>query len=245
MSAHSLTVLRMSPAVPRPSRAAPLPPEERRRAILDAVQPVILERGLDVTTRQLADAAGVAEGTLFRVFDDKEQLVREAAFAAADPTLGLDALAAIDAGMPLRDRLVRLVELMEQRVGQVHVWMTVLHRLGRGPDGQLHGHGARWAERQREGLEAVHAQMRRLLEPDADRLRLPLDDAVQAVDALVLGMLLHAGRVGMLHGGNLERSFEPRVIVDLLLDGMLAPTDPTPPTPPTPTGDAPTLTEGS
>ncbi|MBN9326134.1 MAG: TetR family transcriptional regulator, partial [Cellulomonas sp.] len=45
-----------------------MPPDERRRAILRAVLPVVRERGADVTTRELAEAAGVAEGTLFRVF---------------------------------------------------------------------------------------------------------------------------------------------------------------------------------
>ena len=50
-------------------RAAPLSPDERRRAIVDAVLPLLIEHGRAVTTRQMAEAAGIAEGTIFRVFD--------------------------------------------------------------------------------------------------------------------------------------------------------------------------------
>lgn len=50
--------------------------EARREQILAAVLPVVLDHGLTITTRRLAEAAGVAEGTLFRSFDDKEALLR-------------------------------------------------------------------------------------------------------------------------------------------------------------------------
>lgn len=225
-------------------RAAPLPPDERRRVILAAVQPVILEHGLDVTTRQLADAAGVAEGTLFRVFDDKETIVREAAFAAADPATAVEDLARIDVEAPLEERLVRVVEVMGERVEHVRVWMTLLHRVARlhdGPPGPGHGPGAAWAERQRAGVAAVHAQVRRLLAPDADRLRLPLDSAVDAVDALVLGTLLQSGRLGPPGQEAHVRVVDVRGIVGVLLHGVLTPTYPAPPATP---GPRPAASEG-
>ena len=43
--------------------------------IVDAVVPLLLEHGGDVTTRQIAEAAGIAEGTIFRVFPDKAALL--------------------------------------------------------------------------------------------------------------------------------------------------------------------------
>src|SRR4051795_11241283 len=92
-------------------RAAPLPPDERRAAILEAVRPVLLERGAAVTTRELAEAAGVAEGTLFRVFTDKATLVREAVMAAVDPAAAVPQIKAIDMSQPLRDRLVVLMKV--------------------------------------------------------------------------------------------------------------------------------------
>lgn len=50
------------------TRAAPLPPEQRRAAIIDAALSLLEENGPELTTRVVAEAAGVAEGTLFRVF---------------------------------------------------------------------------------------------------------------------------------------------------------------------------------
>ena len=52
-----------------------MPPDERRDAIIDVVLPLLLEHGSDVSTRQIAEAAGIAEGTIFRVFPDKAALL--------------------------------------------------------------------------------------------------------------------------------------------------------------------------
>lgn len=49
--------------------------DDRREQILSSVGPVVLEYGVKVTSRQLAEAAGVAEGTLFRAFGDKDSLL--------------------------------------------------------------------------------------------------------------------------------------------------------------------------
>src|SRR5580692_754556 len=54
---------------------AKLSSEERRAAILKAVRRVFAEKGFDgTTTRELADAAGVSEGLLFKHFPNKEAL---------------------------------------------------------------------------------------------------------------------------------------------------------------------------
>ena len=50
-------------------------PDERRAALVDVTLQLLREHGRGVTTRQIAEAAGVAEGTIFRVVDSKEQLV--------------------------------------------------------------------------------------------------------------------------------------------------------------------------
>lgn len=49
--------------------------DDRREQILSSIGAVVLEHGVKVTSRQLADAAGVAEGTLFRAFGDKDSLL--------------------------------------------------------------------------------------------------------------------------------------------------------------------------
>ena len=64
-----------TPPTPPRVRAAALPVEERRAAIVTAALPLFLEGGARVTTREIATAAGIAEGTIFRVFDDKHALI--------------------------------------------------------------------------------------------------------------------------------------------------------------------------
>ena len=54
-------------------------PDDRRRAIVQAMLPLLAERGDEITTRQIAQAAGIAEGTIFRVFPDKKALMLAAA----------------------------------------------------------------------------------------------------------------------------------------------------------------------
>lgn len=110
-------------------RAASLPPDQRRQAIVEAAKPLVARHGRQVTTRALADAAGVAEGTLFRVFDDKDELVLATANALLDPSILDQALADLDPAGTLEDQLAAVVAVIEQRI--TDVW----HLLGQlGPE---------------------------------------------------------------------------------------------------------------
>lgn len=66
-------------------RASPLSVDDRREMIVDAVIPLLLEYGRDVTTKQIAESAGIAEGTLFRAFGDKESIIAAAVEKFLDP----------------------------------------------------------------------------------------------------------------------------------------------------------------
>lgn len=91
-------------------RARPLSPDDRRDAILDAVVPLLRANGRDVSTRQLAEAAGVAEGTLFRAFGDKDSLIEAAIERIFDPAPLWAALRAIDADLPLEEKLAEVLD---------------------------------------------------------------------------------------------------------------------------------------
>jgi AcrR family transcriptional regulator len=212
----------------RSGRAAPLPPDERRIAILKAVLPVVRARGTDVTTRELAEAAEVAEGTLFRVFDDKESLVREAIASALDPGEFLAELRIIDLGLPVEERLAAVIRTGVSRMADLALWMSMFHRKDRGsaPEGPG-GRGAHagprqgWAERQEATQVLVRAELRRILEPDADRFRVPVDVGVLMLEAMLTGTIMQsANRLRQGHGA---LDTDAGVVVDFFLHGALRP----------------------
>jgi len=97
-------------------RAAALPIEERRSAIVAATLPLFLEQGAAVTTREIAQAAGIAEGTIFRVFDDKHALLDAVIEAALDTTPTNAAIATISPDLDFEQRLVAAVDILRERV---------------------------------------------------------------------------------------------------------------------------------
>jgi AcrR family transcriptional regulator len=111
----------------RRERATPLSPDERRRAIIDAVVPLLSQHGGDITTKQIAEAAGIAEGTIFRVFPDKRALLFAAAAETINPAGGREAMAEALASVPdLHDKLVLVAERMVARMEQGMLVMMAL-----------------------------------------------------------------------------------------------------------------------
>jgi AcrR family transcriptional regulator len=108
------------PLPPKARRASALPAEERRSTIIDAALPLLLEHGEMVTTREIAEAAGIAEGTIFRVFPDKDALIAAVIDSAIDTAPLERALHAIDADLPFEEHLAAAVAIMQQRV--VDIW---------------------------------------------------------------------------------------------------------------------------
>lgn len=176
-------------------RAAPLAPEERRSAILRAVAPLVRDRGLAVTTRELAAAAGVAEGTLFRVYPDKLALVLDAVADGLAHALATDEavaeILAVGTTAPLEERIARLLVLGRRRQAEAGRWLVVLHSIAaaaRGGEGgaggeRFHEVAADMRARAGERSRAVRVALRTVLEPDAARMRVPLGVVVALVEA--------------------------------------------------------------
>ena len=88
--------------------------------IVQATIPLLVEHGEMVTTRQIADAAGIAEGTIFRVFADKDELIQAVMEAAFDPAPLDDALREIDPDLAFEVALRTMVDLVQRRA--LEIW---------------------------------------------------------------------------------------------------------------------------
>ncbi len=104
----------------KPRRATALPPDERRSMIVEATLPLLLEHGDRVTSKQIAEAAGIAEGTVFRAFADKDELIVAVIESAIDTHPLERALATIPPGLGFERTLEAAVVVIQQRV--IDIW---------------------------------------------------------------------------------------------------------------------------
>jgi AcrR family transcriptional regulator len=107
----------------KPKRASALPLDERRSMIVAATLPLLLEHGDRVTSRQIAEAAGIAEGTIFRAFADKDEVIAAVIDAALDPAPLEAALATIPTDVEFEEALAAVIVVLQQRV--IDVWHLV------------------------------------------------------------------------------------------------------------------------
>jgi AcrR family transcriptional regulator len=183
------------------SRRAPaMPPDERRTAIARAALQLLLEHGANVTTRQIADAADVAEGTIFRVFADKDAVISAAVDLALDPVLTEQGLAEIDRTLPFERQLEAAVEVIQRRMADIARLVSAV------------GGPAFFAGRERSlpDLTALVA----LFAPHARRLRCEPEKSARLLPALTLAFSHPA-----LYG---DEPMSATEIVSLLLDGIRA-----------------------
>lgn len=190
-------------------------PEDRRQAILDAVVPLLIEHGGDLSTRLIAEAAGIAEGTIFRVFADKTELMWAAAEEAINPAHGreeFDAMLAATDDLHERVRLAAaaLKIKLHRTMRVMFAVRTHLHKQGLG---HLHdgppGPPEFVIRANRELLEMLAT----LFEPYADRMRLPTDAAAVAFRSLVFGSA----------GMDLDADLTPDQIADVIVGGVMLP----------------------
>jgi AcrR family transcriptional regulator len=182
------------------SRARPLPLDDRRAMIVDAVIPLLLEHGRDITTRQIADEAGIAEGTIFRAFGDKESIIQAAVDKFLDPLPLRTALRSIDPDLPLEQKVHDILFHLRARFAGIIGIMSAIGMTGRPP-----GHGAR-----NEFAEIVAE----VLEPEAARLRL---DPTKV--AYLVRIIAFASSIGPFNDSHPLSTDE---LTDIILHGIVS-----------------------
>lgn len=182
-----------------------MPASQRRTQLEASALAIMHERGMSATTKEIATHAGVAEGTIFRVFDSKDDLLNAALRGAFDAQQLIDALGRIDLDQPLRERLIQAVALLQQRIIGL---FDLMHAVGLVHPPEVHGEDAEWAKRQHQ---AVEDQVRALIAPDAAHLAVDPDQLVQ-----LLRLLTFSGSNRHITRGDV---LTPELIVDTLLDG--------------------------
>ncbi len=163
--------------------------EDRRAMIVHAVLPLLMEHGANVTSSQIARAAGIGEGTIFRAFKDKDELFDACTAEALRPDHVLDAIAEIPLDQPLADRLVEAADALGAHLERRGALMSALHASGRtkqrGPEHK--GQRGTWKGGRRESMAAIRGAMVELFTPEKDRLRLPPEQLAALFLTLLFG----------------------------------------------------------
>ena len=148
----------------------------------------------------------MAEGTIFRVFPDKESLIEAVVDSVCDTTTVDAALAAIDPDLPLEDRLVAAVDILRRRFAdilQVRTAVEMMHTTS--------GSGSHWDRHPSPDLGSLAA----LFGPDADQIR---HDPLTAA-YLLRGMTVTGTHPALI----LDEPLSSAEIVSLFLDGVRLP----------------------
>jgi len=176
-------------------RAAAMSPDERRSSIVDATLPLLLEHGEMATTRQIAEAAGVAEGTIFRAFADKDELIAAVVDAAMDREPLEVALAAIDPDLPFEQQVAAATAILQDRV--INIW-----RLFSAIGPRHHVKNAR---------PLASPALERIFERNRDRL---------SVDPARAAWLLRAFTLSATHPALIDQALPAADVMDAFLHGV-------------------------
>ncbi|HIT75608.1 MAG TPA: TetR/AcrR family transcriptional regulator [Candidatus Avipropionibacterium avicola] len=193
-------------------RATPLPADERRAQIIRVATPLVLQYGGRVTTRQIADAAGLAEGTLFRIFATKQSLIHEVIVATIDPTELCDEIAGIDLTLGLEERLGAVVEVLARHTDRISAMMLATQEhLQSCPDGESTDGPHRLDTAFQERSQRLQAAIEAVLVGDEAILRTTPRRTATFLRAMVF--VAHHPMMGL---GDLS----PTEMTSLLLDGL-------------------------
>lgn len=199
-------------------RAPAMSQDERRAAIVRSTLPLLIEHGGTVSTSQIAAAAGIAEGTVFRAFKDKQDLLIACMRAGMNSDEEVAVIERIGTDGPLDERLTRGVEAISGYLDRIWAIGQAMRAGGVGPEAMRERiHGDDDEEREPgpppEMLRVSHA-IGGLFDEATDNLRVDAERATR----MLLGLVFSNRMQGQGFGTAAD---DPAQIVDLFLHGVI------------------------
>lgn len=195
----------------RSGRAPAMSVDERRAAILAVAVPMLIEHGGNVKTSDIAAAAGIAEGTLFRAFRDKAALFVACLHAALESDDEVAQVERIDPALPLEERLTLAVRAVSDY--QTRLWSVMVALRSASVDPRdTPDHDQQQYDGPPKAMVRISAAIANLFDPDS--LRVAPDLAAR----LLLGSVF-SNR--LQHEGLGNTGADLTELVDLFLHGIL------------------------
>lgn len=198
-------------------RAPAMSQEERRAAIVRSTIPLLIEHGGNVSTSQIAAAAGIAEGTVFRAFKDKQDLLVACMQAGMNSEAEVAQVEAIGLEGPLHLRLVEGVRAIGGYLDRIWAIGQAVRAGGISPEAiqkQLHGDDKPREPGPPPEMTRVFRAMGGLFDPATDGLRVAPERAARMLLSLVLTNRMQGADFG-------QPIDDPAELVDLFLHGVV------------------------
>ena len=197
--------------------------EERREAIIAATIPLLLERGDAVTTSQIARVAGIAEGTVFRAFRDKQDLLVSCLKVAARSDAEVERIAGISTSLPLTERMTAAVDVVGGYLDRIWQLAHALRSAGVHPekaaartDEPCEDTDADPRQETERHMALVGAAIADLLEPESARLRIAPQQAARLLLGLIFANRMHS------HGDSAAQDLpSAEELVEVFLHGAI------------------------
>jgi AcrR family transcriptional regulator len=182
--------------------------------------PLLIKHGGTVSTSQIAAAAGIAEGTVFRAFRDKQDLLIACMQAGMNSDEEVAVIEGIGADGALHERLARGVEAVSGYLDRIYAIGQAMRTSGLSAEDmrqRMHGDDDQEVGPPPEVLRVSRA-MSGLFDKATDNLRVDTERAARMLLGLVFTHRMQDHGFG-------ESLGDPAEVVDLFLHGVIHTTD--------------------
>jgi AcrR family transcriptional regulator len=184
--------------------------DDRRAAILAVAVPMLVESKGNLKTSEIAAAAGIAEGTLFRAFPDKRALLVACLQATLESETEVARIETIDRALPLAERLTSAARAVSEF--QNRLWSVMVAIRGAGVDARPDEHSDHSEHGHPKAMIRISGAIAGLF--DADQLRIAPDLAARLLLGYVFSNQLQAVGLG-------ESGADLPELVEVFLHGVL------------------------